>query len=72
MCGETDETIIHIVKECSKLALREYKRMDDNVARMVHWILCEKCNLEKSEKLYLHNPLIGIKINLHTTQRKPC
>ena len=23
---------------------------------MVHWKLCEKLNLEKSEKWYLHNP----------------
>ena len=23
---------------------------------MVHWKLCEKFNLEKSEKWYLHNP----------------
>ena len=28
----------------------------DNVARMVHWKLCEKFNLEKSEKWFPHNP----------------
>ena len=27
-----------------------------NVARMVHWKLCEKFNLEKSEKWFPHNP----------------
>ena len=26
------------------------------VARIIHWKLCEKFNLEKSEKWYLHNP----------------
>ena len=36
MCGETGETISHIVSECSKPAQREYKRRHDNVARMVH------------------------------------
>ena len=56
MCGQTGETISHIVSECSKLAQRKYKRMHGNVARMVHWKLCEKFNLEKSEKWYLHNP----------------
>ena len=56
MCGETGETISHIVSECSKLAQREYKRRHDNVARMVHWKLRQKFNLEKSEKWYLHNP----------------
>ena len=56
MCGETGETISHIVSECSKLAQMEYKKRHDNVARMVHQKLCEKFNLEKSEKWYLHNP----------------
>ena len=56
MCGKTGETVSHIVSECSKLAQREYKRRHDIVATMVHWKLCEKFNLEKSEKWYLHNP----------------
>ena len=50
MCGETGETVSHIVSERSKLAQREYKRRHDNVARMVHCKLCEKFYLEKSEK----------------------
>ena len=56
MCGETGETISHIVSECSKLSQREYKRRLQNVARMIHWKLGEKFNLEKYEKWYLHNP----------------
>ena len=44
------------MSECSKLAQRGYKRRHENVARMVHWKLCEKLNLEKSKKWYLHNP----------------
>ena len=56
LCSETGETISHIVSECSKLAQREYKRRHDNVARIVHWKLCEKFNLEKSEKWYLQKP----------------
>ena len=58
MCGETGETISHIVSECSKIAQREYKRRHDNIATMVHWKLCQKFNLEKPEKWYLHNPQI--------------
>ena len=45
-----------IVGECSKLAQREYKRRHVNVARIVHWKLWERFNLEKLEKWYLHNP----------------
>ena len=56
MCGETGETVSHIVSECSKLAQREYKRRHDIVATMVHWKLCEKFNLEKSEKWFPHKP----------------
>ena len=56
MCGETGETISYIVSECSKIAQREYKMRHNNVARMVHWKLCQKFNLEKPEKWYLHNP----------------
>ena len=44
-----------LVISCSKLALREYKRGHNNVARMIHWKLCEKFNLKKSEKWYLQN-----------------
>ena len=49
MCGETGETISHIMSECSKLAPGGYKRRHDNVTRMIHWKLCEKFNLEKSK-----------------------
>ena len=64
LLAETSETISHIVSECSKLALREYKRRQDNVARMVHWKLYEKFNLEKSEKWYLRNPkTVSEKVN---------
>ena len=56
MCGETGDTISHIVSKCSKLAQREYKRRYDNFTRMVHWKLYEKFNLEKPEKWCLHNP----------------
>ena len=56
MFDEIGETISYIVRECSKLAQKEYKRRHNNVARMVYWKLCEKSNLEKSEKWSLHNP----------------
>ena len=55
-CDETGQTISHIVSECSKLDQREYKRRHDDVAKMIHWKLCEKLSIEKSEKWYLHNP----------------
>ena len=56
MCGEKGETISHLVSECGKLAQREYKGRHDNVARYVHWQLCNKGNLERAEKWYEQQP----------------
>ena len=36
MCGETGETISHIVSEFLKLAQRRYKRRNDNAAKTFH------------------------------------
>jgi len=52
LCGERDETISHIISECKKLAQKEYKRRHDNVAKLVHWKLCEKIKTERAEKWY--------------------
>ena len=56
MCDERGETVQHIICECEKLAQREYKRTHDTVAKLVHWKLCEKHNLERKEKWYEHCP----------------
>ena len=57
VCGAADETVAHIVSECSKLAQKEYKQVrHDNVAKMLHWKLCEKWELNKAEKWYIHKP----------------
>ena len=56
VCGAADETVAHIVSECSKLA-QEYKQVrHDNVANMLHWKLCEKWGFSKAEKWYIHQP----------------
>ena len=56
MCGEKGESVNHLTSECSKLAQREYKRRQDNVARYVHWQLCRKAELEQTDKWYKHTP----------------
>ena len=56
MCDKKSETISHIVSECEQLAQKEYKRRHNNVARIVHWKLCGKYNLKRSEKWYEHAP----------------
>ena len=56
MCGNKNETVSHIVSECSMLVQREYKRRHDNVARYVRWCLYEKYRLDRTNKWYDHNP----------------
>ena len=36
LCGDRDETINHIINECSKLAQKEYKTRHDWVGKVVH------------------------------------
>ena len=40
--GDKDETINHIISECSKLAQKEYKMRHDWVGRVIHWEMCKK------------------------------
>ena len=42
------------MSEYEKFALKEYKRRHDHVARIVHWKLCGKYDLKRSEKWYEH------------------
>ena len=49
VCGAADETVAHIVSECSKIAQNEYKQVrHDNIAKMLHWKLCEKSGFNKA------------------------
>ena len=57
VCGTADETVAHIVSECPKLAQKEYKQVrHDNVAKVIHWKLCEKWGFDKSDRWYTHKP----------------
>ena len=56
LCGQKGETINHIISECMCLAQKEYKRRHDHIARLVHWTLCCKYDLSRSEKWYDHQP----------------
>ena len=49
VCRKVNESIDHIVSDCSKLAEKEYKRRHDNVRKIVHWKLARKCNSEAGD-----------------------
>ena len=57
MCGQRNETVNHIICECSVLAQKEYLKRHNNLCKYVHWRLCKKQDLESAEKWYEHNPL---------------
>ena len=53
---ERGETVPHIICERKNLAQRECKRRPDTIAKLVHWKLREKHNLEGKEEWYEHCP----------------
>ena len=56
LCGDKDETINHIISECSKLAQKEYKARHDWVGKVIHWEMCRKFQFDHTNKWYMHNP----------------
>ena len=54
MCGERDETVMHILSECEKLAQGEYKKRHDRVASIIHWELCGIHGFQKSKNWFDH------------------
>ena len=55
LCGERDETINHIISECSRLAQKEYKTKHDWVSKVIHWEICKKLKFDHTNKGYKHN-----------------
>ena len=55
LCGYRDETINHIISECSKLAQKEYKARHDWVGKVIHWEMCKKFKFDHTNKRYMHN-----------------
>ena len=50
MYGKVDESINHVLNECSKLAQKEYKRRQDWVGKSVHWDGSKVCGFKVKEK----------------------
>ena len=53
-CDQYDQTIEHLVSECSILTPTEYKNRHDRVGQYLHWKICEHYNTPHAEKLYEH------------------
>ena len=65
LCGDRDETINHIISECSKLAQKEYKMRHDWVGKVIHWEMCKKFKFYHANKWYMHNPAPVLENDTH-------
>ena len=55
LCVDGDETINHIIRECSKLAQKTYKATHDWVGKVIHWEMCKKFKFDHTNKWYMYN-----------------
>ena len=54
LCGDRDETDIHIISEHSKLLQKEYKSRHDWVGKVIHLELFKKLTFRHADKWYWH------------------
>ena len=69
LCGDSDETINHIISECSKLAQKECKTRHDRVGKAIYWEMCKKFKFDHTNKRYMHNPAPVRENDPHKLQR---
>ena len=65
LCGDRDETINHIISECSKLVQMEYKARHDWVGKVIHWEMCKKFKFDHAKKWYMQNPAPVLENDTH-------
>ena len=53
VCGDRDEAINHIISECSKLELKEYKTRYDWVDVVIHGEMCKKLKFDHTKKCHM-------------------
>ena len=57
MCNQMDETVSHLVSACLKLAQKEFKKRQDDVAKVVNYCnLVGNCGFWRADKWYEHVP----------------
>ena len=65
LCGDWDETISHIISECSKLTQKEYNTRYDWVGKVIHWEMCKKFKFDHTKNWYMHNPAPVLENDTH-------
>ena len=54
--AKKEETINHIVRECSNLTQKEFKSKHNCVRKVIHWELCKKLKFDHTTIWYMHKP----------------
>ena len=54
MCEKAEESVNHVLSECSKLAQKEYKCRPDWFGTKIPWKICRKYGIEVKEKWHEH------------------
>ena len=65
LCGNRDETFNHMISECSKLALKEYKTRHNRVGKLIHWELSKKFKFDHTKKWHIHKPASVLENDKH-------
>ena len=68
LCDNRDETINHIISECSKLTQNEYKARHDWMGKVIYWEMCKKFKFDHINKWYMHNPAPVLENATHKLQ----
>ena len=68
ICGDTDETINHIISKCSKLPQKECKTRQDWVGKVIHWEMCKKFKFDHTNIWYTHNAASVLENDSHKIQ----
>ena len=65
LCSDRDETINHIISECTKLEQKGYKTRHDWVGKAIHWVMCKNFKFDHTNKWYMHNPALALENDTH-------
>ena len=63
--GDRDETINHIISECSKLAQKGSKARHDWIGKVINWEMSKKFQFDHTNKWYMHNPALVLENDTH-------
>ena len=69
LCGDRNETINHIISECSKLPQKEYKTRHHWATKVINWEMCKKFKFDLKNKWYMHNSVPVLKNDMHKLLR---